>query len=361
MQYENPKLVLETSEIEEGSITWKSPSNIAIVKYWGKYSDQLPQNPSLSITLETSFTQTTLHYAPRKQAGQGVSVELYFEGTRNEAFEQRVRKYFEKILPIFPFLRQLDLKIETANSFPHSSGIASSASAMSALALCCCTLEDEFFHTLDDDEAFDRKASYVARLGSGSACRSIYPYLALWGETGEVPGSSNLYAIPMAEQAHPVYQTFHDDILIIRSDEKKVSSSAGHGLMHNHPFAEARFQYARKNLHQLLGALRTGDLETFGKIAEAEALMLHALMMSAPSPYVLLAPHTITAMERVQAFRAETGHPVYFSLDAGPNLHVLYPESVIHEVRPFIDEQLAPLCEDGLYLQDWAGEGPEQL
>ncbi len=361
MEYENPKLVLETSEMRAGSIKWKSPSNLAIVKYWGKYGDQLPQNPSLSLTLETSFTQTTLHYAPRKEAGQGISLELYFEGTRQEAFERRVKAYFEKILPIFPFLRQLDLKIETVNSFPHSAGIASSASAMSALALCCCTLEDEFFGTLEEDEAFDRKASYVARLGSGSACRSIYPYMALWGKTGEVPGSSNHYAIPMADAIHPVFQSIHDDILLLETKEKKVSSSAGHGLMQNHPFAEARFQHARKNLHELLGALRSGDLETFGKIAEAEALMLHSLMMSAARPYILMAPHTLTAIERIQAYRAETGQPVYFSLDAGPNVHVLYPESIIHQVRPFVDEQLAPLCEKGTYLQDWAGEGPEQL
>ncbi len=361
MTYENPKLILAHSALREGSIMWKSPSNLAIVKYWGKHGQQLPKNPSLSLTLDTSFTQTKLHYAPRKVAGQDISLSLLFEGQPHEGFAQRVKQFFRKILPIFPFLKQLDLTVETQNSFPHSSGIASSASAMSALALCCCSMEDEFFGTLDEDEVFDRKASYVARLGSGSACRSIYPYWALWGETGEVPGSSNLYAVPMAEAVHPVFHTLHDDILIIRSGTKQVSSSAGHSLMQNHPFAEVRYQQARKNLYELINALRTGDLEAFGKVAEKEALMLHSLMMSAPSPYILMAPHTITAIERVWAFRKETGHPVFFSLDAGPNLHVLYPETIIHEVRPFVDTQLAPLCEESIYLQDWAGEGPEQL
>jgi diphosphomevalonate decarboxylase len=258
LDYSNPKLVVETKELEEGKVTWRSPSNIALIKYWGKYGTQLPKNPSISFTLNNAFTETTLAYKPKHGVDTGVALEFFFEDERNEAFENRIRKYLEGLIPVFPFLRQLELEIRSKNSFPHSTGIASSASAMSALALCLCTLEDELFSTLDDDDEFSKKASYLARLGSGSACRSIHPTMALWGETGELEGSSNEYAIPFVEELHPIFKFFHDDILIVSRGKKKVSSSAGHALMDNNLYAENRYQQARQRLHSLLMALKEG-------------------------------------------------------------------------------------------------------
>jgi diphosphomevalonate decarboxylase len=205
LDYKNPKLVIETSKIAGGSIHWRSPSNLAIVKYWGKYGQQLPRNPSISFTLDAAYTDTIVEYEPKKGVDHGVDLTFFFEDKPNEAFAGKVKKFLESITDIFPFLRQLKLTIKSFNSFPHSSGIASSASSMSALALCLCTIEDQLFGTLADDNAFRQKASFVARLGSGSACRSIYEGLGLWGETGEVEGSSNLFAVPMLEQVHEVF------------------------------------------------------------------------------------------------------------------------------------------------------------
>lgn len=362
LEYANPELIIDSSQLEPGSIHWRSPSNLAIVKYWGKQGLQLPRNASISLTLQSAFTETVLEYKAKESGEQAVAVELFFEGERNEPFEKKVKAYLETLTPIFPFLHQMDFTIRTANSFPHSTGIASSASAMSALALCLCSLEDLLFETLgDDDLSFDRKASYVARLGSGSACRSIYPQWALWGETGEMKGSSDLYAVGIAEQVHEVFKNFHDDILIVDSGEKSVSSRAGHALMDDNPFAEPRYKQAQQRTHFLLEALRQGDVETFGRIAEDEASTLHALMMCSNPSYLLMRPATLEIIERVRAYRKESGNPIYFSLDAGPNLHLLYPESIIHEVRPFIEEELVPLCEDNKWLPDWVGDGPEEL
>ena len=302
-----------------------------------------------------------LEYRPKESADNKISLEFFFHEEPNEPFQEKLVRYLESVTDIFPFLRQLDLTIYSGNSFPHSAGIASSASAMSALALCLCSLEHELFETLDDDAAFDRKASYVARLGSGSACRSIFPTAALWGEMGDVKGSSDLFAVPMGEEVHTVFTNFHDDIMLASTAAKSVSSRAGHGLMEGHPFAEARYADAKRNLHRLIPAMRSGDLEEFGRIAENEALTLHGLMMSSNPSYILLKANTLEMIERLRQYREETKHPVYFSLDAGPNLHVLYPEDIIHDVRGFIEEELKPLCEDGVYLQDWAGEGPAQV
>lgn len=361
MDYSNPKLVLETADLDPGSVSWKSPSNLAIIKYWGKFGDQLPKNPSISLTLENALTETTLEYSPKKTPGPGISLEFFFHEEEHPEFAQKTSRFLEHLTPVFPFLRQLDLTIHTQNTFPHSSGIASSASSMSALALCLCSLEDNLFQTLNEDTEFDRKASFVARLGSGSASRSIFPFMALWGQHSEVNGSSDLFAIPMDEEIDQVFRTLHDDILIISKKEKAVSSRKGHEFMEQHPFAESRFNQARQNIHFLLEALKNGDLETFGHIAESEALTLHALMMASKPGFFLLHPNTIAAIERIRRYREESGHPVFFSLDAGPNLHLLYPESIIPDVRLFLESELMPLCEDQIWIADWAGEGPEQL
>lgn len=359
--YKNPKLIIETSKLVPGAITWRSPSNLAIIKYWGKHGKQLPRNPSISFTLDSAYTETRLEYAPKKGPDQGIALEFSFEGAPNPAFAAKVKKYLESIAEIFPFLRQLELTIHSSNSFPHSSGIASSASSMSALALCLCSLEDTIFNTLESDEAFRRKASYLARLGSGSACRSIYAGLAVWGEMGEITGSSDLYATPFDEEVAEVFKTYQDAILIVSKGEKSVSSRAGHALMENNPYADSRYHQARQRLHSLLGPLRTGDMEAFGEILEAEAMTLHALMMASTPPYVLIKPQTLALIAKVQEFRQSTGLPLYFSLDAGPNLHLLYPEAIKGPVEELIANELASHCENGQWIADRVGKGPLQL
>jgi diphosphomevalonate decarboxylase len=362
--YENPRLLIDSSNPPEpGDITWRSPSNIAIVKYWGKYGLQLPRNPSLSLTLAASCTDTMLEYSFREdgQAGPPIALDFYFHAEENPAFKAKTQAFLEQLLPIFPFLKQLQLTVRTGNSFPHSAGIASSASGMSALALCLCSLEDLLFGTLQDPAEFDRKASFLARLGSGSACRSIFPHAAIWGETSLLPGSSNEFALPIGEQVHPIFKDFHDDILIVSRSEKAVSSRDGHALMEGNPYAEPRYAQARARLGTLLEAMRGGDLATFGKIAEDEALTLHALMMCSNPSYTLLRPDSLAIMEKVREYRAATGNAVYFTLDAGPNVHLLYPGDIVHEVRAFIADALEQHCEDGYVQQDWVGEGPEEM
>jgi diphosphomevalonate decarboxylase len=361
--YENPRLIVDSSNSPEpGSITWRSPSNIAIVKYWGKYGVQLPRNPSLSLTLAASCTDTRLEYEFKEGVGDGqIDLDFYFHQEEKEEFRAKIVTYLQSLLPYYPFLKQFKFTVQTGNSFPHSAGIASSASGMSALALCLCSLEDRLFGTLQDSAAFDQKASFLARLGSGSACRSIFPYTAVWGETNALKGSNNEFAVPAEPFIHEQFKDFHDDILIVSREEKAVSSRAGHALMEGNPYAEPRYAQARTRLATLLDAMRAGDLATFGKIAEDEALTLHALMMSSNPSYTLMHPDSLAIIEKVRQYRADTGNQVYFTLDAGPNVHLLYPGEIIHEVRAFIEEQLEEHCENGYVQQDWVGEGPEEV
>ncbi|MEM1319284.1 MAG: diphosphomevalonate decarboxylase [Bacteroidota bacterium] len=361
IDYKNPKLVVETGTIEPGSVSWRSPSNIALIKYWGKYGKQLPRNPSISFTLDKAYTETTLKYEPKIGADTGVELDFYFNGALQQQFGEKTRKFLASITEIYPFLKQLKLSIHTKNSFPHSAGIASSASGMSAIALCLCTLEEQLFERLESDDEFRRKASYLSRLGSGSACRSIFAKMAVWGESSDVEGSSNLYAVPYVKEVHETFKTFHDDILIVSKGEKAVSSRAGHALMEDNIYASNRYQQARKRFHDLLSALKDGDLEVFGRITENEALTLHAMMMCANPSYLLMRPNTIKLIELVRAYRTETQQPLYFSLDAGPNLHLLYPDMIKSEVQTFIQSELVPFCENGEVIADITGEGPLQL
>ena len=156
------------------SITWQSPSNIALVKYWGKHGIQLPANPSLSLTLKHSVTIMELS-AIASEPGKGRLIAFYFENQLNTAFEERSGAFIQSLHPIFPFLANVDIIIKSHNTFPHSAGIASSASGFSALALCICSLQQLYLPIPLDEKQFRLSASRIARLGSGSACRSIYP------------------------------------------------------------------------------------------------------------------------------------------------------------------------------------------
>jgi len=336
--------------------TWESPSNIALVKYWGKKGIQLPANPSISFTLNTSKTHTTLKAV--ESNSPEIGVEVFVEGQINEAFKPKVAKLLEFAIERFPKLERFEFRVETSNTFPHSSGIASSASGMSALALCICSLAVDL--KLFDEEDFFLEASQLSRLGSGSACRSVYGGLATWGILSNIAGSSDKYAIPY-EDVHPDYLKYQDTILLIHKGQKSVSSTVGHKLLDNHPFADIRYQEAHRNMDKLMDVMRGTDFMKFGEIIENEALMLHALMMTSNPYFILMQPETLAAIEKIRLFRKQNGVPIAFTLDAGANVHVLYPENAKSEVLKFVEKDLVSYCEDGTYLCDSVGRGPTKL
>ena len=330
--------------MNNNQIIKRSPSNIAIVKYWGKHGNQLPNNPSISFTLSNCFTETKVTY--KEASHDDISMEFYFEGKENSAFKSKIEKFLDANEQYFTFLKGLDLKIESYNSFPHSSGIASSASSMSALIMCLLEIKYK------DSEIDLQEASFLSRLASGSAARSVYPLMTLWGETPSLSNSSDEYAIPIGDMIHPVFKTYHDTILIVSSKEKSVSSRAGHSLMDNHPMAEMRYATARKNTEDLLTILKQGDLEGFIRIAEEEANQLHDLMATSTPSYTLKEPNTINIINKILEFRKETALPVCYTLDAGPNVHLLYPDSCAEQVHTFIEEVLKNYCFENKYIND---------
>lgn len=338
---------------------WTSPSNIALVKYWGKKPGQLPMNPSLSITLKSAFTKTVVS-CEVVEPGTG-SLEFLYDSKPMPEFLPKIELFFDKIGSAYSFLHNCRIKIDTINTFPHSTGIASSASAMSALALCLLDVQQQLNGIRDDYDTFLKKASHLARIGSGSACRSIYPGFVSWGETEELPGSDDFTGFPVAN-VHPDFSHICDSILIVSALRKKVSSTEGHALMNNHPYAEKRFEHAHIQHSRLLEALQVGDFHRFIEITESEALALHAMMMTSQPSFLLLEPESLQIIRQIRNFREETGIPVCFTLDAGPNVHVIYPEKhknlILNELlHNKIQKEFPSLA----MIHDAIGDGPTKL
>jgi len=344
----------------EGTVKWKAPSNIALVKYWGKHANQIPANPSVSFTLDASATTTSLSYKKLEKTSNSLSFDFLFEGSPKESFKPKIQTFLERVEQYLPFLKQYHFTINSSNTFPHSSGIASSASGMAALALCLLELERQVNPMLDEN-AFNKKASFLARLGSGSACRSVQGALVQWGKTPTIPTSSDLYGIAYPFEVHPVFKNYHDTILLVHKGQKTVSSTVGHGLMNGHPFAENRFQQAHKNLESLGPIFKDGDLEHFIALVESEALTLHAMMMTSAPYFILMLPNTLEIINAIWRFRKETSVPICFTLDAGANVHVLYPESHKEACIQFIQNELVVYCENGHYICDRNGEGAQRI
>ncbi len=340
---------------KRGLANFSCPSNIAIVKYWGKKDIQIPVNPSLSFTLKHSVTNTLIHYkySPNQS---NIDFSLVFDGKEENNFKKKLKVFLQRILDIFPWISNYYLEIKSSNTFPHSSGIASSASSYGALALCLAKIHFE----ITGKKLEDAEISNIARLGSGSASRSIFGGWNSWGSSF-LNNSSNLYANNINEIIHSSFLDIQDTILIVRKSKKAISSTVGHQLMENHPYKEGRIKQANNNLANAIAALKKGDWKEFVVISESEALSLHGLMMSSNPGYTLLEPNSLNIVQQIRQFREQKNIPICFTIDAGPNIHVLYPNTNKIEVQEFIQCELLRYCEEGSFINDEVGLGPIEI
>lgn len=323
--------------IHTQTVSESCPSNIALIKYWGKYKDQIPANPSISFTLNHCKTNTEIEFS----ANEPFSVQTFLAGNEEVKFAEKIEKYFKNIEQYLPWILKGKYVIRTENTFPHSSGIASSASGFGAISKCLMKLDESFSGKNSDEESLT-KASFLARLGSGSACRSLYNGLVVWGESDEVEGSSDLFAVQYPNsEVHDIFKDFNDWVLLIHEGVKSVSSTVGHGLMNTNPYAERRFQEARENFVPMKEILKSGDLQGFIKLVEHEALTLHAMMMMSDPAFILMKTGTLEVINKIWDFRRETDLPLFFTLDAGANVHLLFPNDGSEEkIKTFIEQEL---------------------
>ncbi len=358
--------------------SWRAPSNIALIKYWGKYGLQLPRNPSMSFTLSACHTNMHLHVTP---GANSPGLVVLYDGQPRPSFEPKILIFLARLQDLFPWLATASIVIDSHNTFPYGVGIASSASAMSAMALCLSDINNQIRgpanqegisenllelaakkSTTTLDNLSLQKVSQLARLGSGSACRSVYPIASIWGKTENLDESSDSFAIPWGDHVSSVFKDYQDTILIVSSSEKSVPSTAGHQLMDKHPYAEIRYAEAGRNITRLVECMRRDDaLDSFISIVESEALQLHAMMMSGETPFILIKPGTVAIIKEIWRFRRESNIPVCFTLDAGPNVHLLYPLSHKEKILDWVVSELVQYCSSGKYILDHIGYGPEKI
>ena len=285
---------------------------------------------------------------------------LFFHGEKKESFKPKIIQFFERIEKYVPFITDFQFVLKTKNTFPHSSGIASSASGLSALALCLMSLENKINPNISQ-KYFNQKASFLARLGSGSAARSVEGEIVVWGKHEIIDESSDLYGVKFPFKIHANFSNYQDTILLVDRGEKQVSSTIGHQLMHDHPFAERRFAQAQENITKLSEILQNGDLKLFVNLVESEALSLHAMMMTSNPYFILMKPNTLKIIEKIWEYRNTHDSNMCFTLDAGANVHVLFPENEKETIHLFIEKELSQLCQNEHYISDCIGKGATML
>jgi diphosphomevalonate decarboxylase len=338
--------------------TYRCSSNIALVKYWGKKTGgiQLPANPSISFTLRDLYTETTVSVEGNNTTGKP-AFDFFFEGQPKPSFIPKLSDFFDRVEREYSILKAFRLHIHSSNNFPHGTGIASSASGFGALSCCLAALEHQHTGKVLESEQISR----TARMGSGSACRSMYEEPAIWGIHPEIEGSNDEFAIPLPYPMHSAFREMMDAVLIIDAGEKSVSSTVGHGLLKGNPFAAARYGEATLHLTEIIQALKTGNMSDFIRIVEQEALQLHAMMMLS-NPYFILMRHaTLSVIEAVWAFRRDTGILLMFTLDAGANVHLLFPKAQYQQVKNFIESQLLEYCQNKQYFCSAIGAAPVRI
>ena len=353
----------KNQQLDTIRVGYQCPSNIALVKYWGKKQGgvQLPANPSISLSLGDLYASTTVVARPR--ISNDPSFVFTLAGEPKPSFEPKIESFLQKIAGDCAWLSEYTLLIDSTNNFPHGTGIASSAAGFGALSLCIAHIEQLLngYHELSGSIQgmnFWHRSSYLSRIGSGSACRSMFALPAVWGETPAVENSSDLFAVELGVDVHPNLKQWNDVVLIVDDGEKSVSSTAGHALLTNHPYAEARFGQAQKNLQHIVDAMQSGDVKSFIEIVESEALQLHSMMMTSLPYYVLMRPNTLAIIEKIWQFRESSGLPICFTLDAGANVHLLYDNKIETTLMNFVNNELLQYCKNGQYLCSTIGKRP---
>ncbi len=284
--------------------TATSCSNIAFIKYWGNRDDQLrlPANGSISMNLAGLETTTTVMFSDHLERDQ-----LALNGVEQSGEPlARITRHLGHIRAHSG--STLSARVVSRNTFPTGAGIASSASGFAALTVAACQALG-----LDLAEA---ELSALARLGSGSACRSIPGGYVEWF-AGNNHETSFARSIAAAE-----YWGLIDLVAVVSREHKVIGSTGGHQRASSSALQAARVADSDRRLAICRDAIAQRDFEALAAIVEEDALMMHSVMMTSHPALIYWQPPTLRIMHCVQAWREE-GIPVAFTIDAGPNVHVL--------------------------------------
>lgn len=302
----------------------KAHSNIALIKYWGKENEEfiIPKNSSLSLTLDALYTETEVSFIEDENDG-----DIFYLDSKLQ--DEGQHKKLSKYIDIF---RQLSgvkksVLVKSFNHVPTAAGLASSASGFAALAM---GLNKLFNLNYSQEEV-----SKLARRGSGSASRSIFGGFVEWVK-GDNNDNSFSRKIDDAEWDIAMI------ILVLKTDKKEISSRvAMKQTIETSPLYEANVKSSEKDLINIKQAIKNHDFSTIGKIAEHNAMKMHATMLSSNLPIIYFKEDSIRAIEKIKSMRTND-YDIYYTMDAGPNVKILCRKSetkkIVEELKKEFDE-----------------------
>jgi len=287
--------------------------NIAFIKYWGLADEarRIPANGSISLNIGCLATKTTVHFDPQFAAD---TLTLNGEPITGQSLA-RVQHFMDRIRRLAD--HSIYAQITSENNFPVGAGVASSASGFAALALAGTAALG-----LDLTE---RQLSNLASYGSGSACRSVPGGFVEWRVDSQ---SNDSYAKSIAPADH---WDLVDCVAILSEQHKPVGSEAGMRTAVTSPFQEVRVMDADRRLKLCREAILERDFSALAQVTELDSNMMHAVMMTSDPPLYYWHPQSLAIMKAVKSWQAEGMH-VTFTLDAGPNVHVITTKAHLGEV-----------------------------
>ncbi len=294
--------------------TARAHANIAFIKYWGNRNEdlRLPENSSLSMNLDGLYTETTIIWDNDHKAN---SLILNNEPQTGLALE-RVSKHLDNLRKYVPALPR-SATVTSTNNFPMGAGIASSASSFAALTLAAIVAADINLP--------EKTLSSLARLGSGSASRSIPTGFVEW-HRGEDHESSYAESI-----AVPDYWDLVDVIVVVSDSHKKIGSTEGHQSAYTSDLQQGRLSHVDRRLKLCKEALLNRDFQSFAEVVEEDSNLMHSVMMTSRPPLFYWQPASVAIMQVVKQWRKE-GLQICYTLDAGPNVHCICIRKDVHDV-----------------------------
>lgn len=316
-------------------------SNIAFIKYWGVADPALniPLSNSISMTLADAHTTTTVAWDETGVLDRDLFV---LDGVdQSPERSQRLIRH----LDILRGLAGVSWRawVTSKNNFPTASGIASSASGFAALTVAGCAGLG-----LDLDNT---RLSAIARRSSGSASRSLFGGFVEWVQGS---GDADSVAVPLHG---PDHWDLRDVVAVVSSEEKKLSSAGGHLLAASSPLLEGRIAHVDGWLEEVRAAIAGRDIQRLGPVIELDALAMHAVMMTSNPSLLYWQPGTLEILHAVRRWREEDGLAVYFTIDAGPNVHLICEADTVNE----IETRLAALRSVERVIASRPGPGPQLL
>ncbi len=283
-----------------------APSNIALIKYMGKESNGQPVNSSLSYTLNHLQSYVEIEEAER-DSWEYLSSMAAEELTLSREGIDRFMAHFSNLRTKFSLSG--NYTVRSANTFPSDCGLASSASSFAALTLCFAkVLKSKLGQDLNSEEL-----SLLSQKGSGSSCRSFFQPWAIWEK-------DKVYEVDL-----PFKSLLHQ-VLILNSDKKKISSSQAHKNVQTSLNFQVRPLRAEERLKELLEALKTKDWKKSYEITWEEFQDMHNLFETSCPPFGYISPEGMEVLNVISNYWQDTGDGPIVTMDAGPNIHLLYRE-----------------------------------